>query len=142
MLNGRTVSREERQWHDTLADICGCICCVLDGHLRNFAEPPYVSIHHCDGRTKKHAHWYVLPLCAGHHQKGTDNCKTKLAIHGDWAEWVSSYGRPIEVLEACIMLIERAGRSIPTPVRALLAQWYASQQYQDHQNGAHACEVA
>ncbi|NWA11960.1 Ref family recombination enhancement nuclease [Pseudomonas gingeri] len=133
-MQGRSVTKGEKKWHDTVSDICGCICCTLDGRRRNYEEQAYVSIHHCDGRTKAHAHWYVLPLCAGHHQPGTGPIKTMKSVHGNKSEFIAEYAREIQLLEVCTQLVEAAGRDIPVEVQALLAKWHASQQYQDHEN--------
>ncbi|MFJ3487173.1 Ref family recombination enhancement nuclease [Pseudomonas sp. NPDC090202] len=135
-MEGRTVTQGEKRWHDTVAEICGCICCILDGRPRNYAEPAHVSIHHCDGRTKRHAHWYVLPLCAGHHQQGTGPIKTMLAVHGNKAAFIAEYAREIQLVEACVQMVLTAGRDVPPEVHALLAQWHNSQQYRDHENAA------
>lgn len=133
-MEGRTRTVSERRWHDTVADVCGCICCVLDGRRRNYEEQAHVSIHHCDGRTKKHAHWFVLPLCAGHHMPGTGPIDSMKALHGNKAAFIAEYAREIVLVEACVRMVEAAGREVPVEVQALLARWHASQQYQDHEN--------
>ncbi len=133
-MQGRTRTKGEQRWHDTVSDVCGCICCILDGRRRNYEEQAYVSIHHCDGRTKAHAHWYVLPLCAGHHQPGTGPIKTMKAVHGNKAEFIAEYDREIVLVDACVQMVEAAGREVPGEVRALLARWRASPQYQEYQN--------
>lgn len=136
-FGGRTVTQVEKRWHDDVAEICGCICCLLDGRPRDYTLPPHVSIHHCDGRTKAHAHYYVLPLCAGHHQEGR-GAPGLLAVHGDKARFIAEYGREIELVEACAQLVERAQLTVPPGVRGLLAKWYESRQYQEaHQSHAH-----
>lgn len=133
MLDGRACTKAEKRWHDTLSEICGCICCVLDGHPRNFEEHPYVSIHHCDGRTKAHAHWYVLPLCGGHHQPGVELNSKKLPVHGNKSAWIEEYDREIALVEMCAQLVSAAGLQVPDGVLALLQRWYASPQYQERQ---------
>ncbi|MGE8046075.1 Ref family recombination enhancement nuclease [Pseudomonas monteilii] len=130
---GRTVTKTERQWHDDLAYICGCICCLLDGRPRDYTKPGHVSIHHCDGRTKAHAHYYVLPLCAGHHQPGHGPVKTLCAVHGNKAAFIETYGREIQLVDACVQLVERAGRTVPDGVQRLLARWAEHRQYQEAQ---------
>lgn len=135
-MEGRTVTQGEKRWHDTVSDICGCICCILDRRPRNYEEQAYVSIHHCDGRTKAHAHWFVLPLCAGHHQQGTGPIKTMLAVHGCKAAFIAEYAREIELVECCVRMVEAAGREVPDQVRALLAKWHATPLYRSLQNAA------
>lgn len=136
MMEGRSKTQGEQKWHDTIAEVCGCICCILDGRPRNYEEQPYVSIHHCDGRTKRHAHWYVLPLCAGHHQPGTGPIKTMTAVHGNKSDFIAEYAREIQLVECCVQMVEAAGQPVPVEVQALLAKWHNSQQYQDHENAA------
>lgn len=131
--SGTNPTKVQKQWFHDVGDICGCICCLLDGHPRDHSEQAHVSIHHCDGRTKAHAHYYVLPLCAGHHQPGTGNDKNMLAVHGNKSRFIEAYGREIELVDACVQLVERSGRVVPDGVHALLAKWYASQQYTDAQ---------
>jgi len=133
-MSGKNVNKREKHWHDVVADTCGCICCILDGRPRDYGTEAYVSIHHCDGRTKAHAHWFVLPLCAGHHQQGTGPLKNMLAIHGNKAAFITEYAREIKLVEICAQMVEVAGREVPIEVQALLAKWYASEQYQDHEN--------
>lgn len=133
MIGGKHKTKPEVQWHHDVADICGCICCLLDGHPRDFSTPAHVSIHHCDGRTKAHAHYYVLPLCAGHHQQGTGPVRDMLAVHGVKARFIETYAREIELVDMCAQLVRTAGRVVPAGVDALLAKWYASQQYLEAQ---------
>lgn len=127
--SGTNPNKVQKQWFNDIADICGCVCCMLDGHRRDFAEQPHVSIHHCDGRTKPHAHFYVLPLCDGHHQQGTGPVKTMLAVHGVKARFIAEYGREIELVEICVQMVETSGRVVPDGVHALLAKWRESKQY-------------
>lgn len=62
------TTASEKRYHDDLCRLVGCICCRINGGFNN-----YVSVHHIDGRTKKGAHMNVLPLCARHHQHGTED---------------------------------------------------------------------
>lgn len=129
--SGKNPNKAQSQWFNDIADICGCICCMLDGHHRDFTEQAHVSIHHCDGRTKAHAHFYVLPLCAGHHQQGTGPVKTMLAVHGVKARFIAEYGREIELVEMCVQMVQTSGRAVPAGVHALLAKWHESKQYSE-----------
>lgn len=131
MIAGKHKTQAEEQWHHDVADICGCICCLLDGRPRDYTLPAHVSIHHCDGRTKAHAHYFVLPLCAGHHQQGHGPVPAMLAVHGNKARFIAEYGREIELVDVCAQLVRAASRVVPGGVDALLAKWYASQQYQE-----------
>ena len=67
-----------------------------------------VSIHHIDGRTKPGAHRKVLPLCAGHHQDGTGNDKSRIAVHPYKRRFEARYGSQMELKALCDALLERA----------------------------------
>ena len=129
--SGKNPTKAQDQWFNDVADIVGCVCCMLDGYPRDLSEHANVSIHHCDGRTKPHAHYFVLPLCAGHHQQGHGPVPDMLAVHGVKARFIAEYGREIELVDACAQLVRAANRVVPGGVEALLSKWYASQQYQE-----------
>ena len=96
MIKGRTISREQKRFHDMLCQHVGCIACRKEGLYNT-----WTSIHHIDGRTKPEAHWLVLPLCAGHHQDGTGG-KWMIAVHPYKARFEAEYGRQRTLLVACI----------------------------------------
>jgi len=76
----------------------GCIACRADGYLNTL-----VSIHHIDGRTKPDAHYKVLALCAGHHQKGTNtNSPNMIAVHPDKARFEAKYGKQMDLLKTTL----------------------------------------
>jgi hypothetical protein len=89
----RPVSAAEKALHDRMAKEIGCIACFLDGVFTD-----YVSIHHIDGRTKPNCHKEVLALCAGHHQDGTGNDKSMIAVHPYKARFEARYGRQYDLL--------------------------------------------
>ena len=96
------MTKDEKKHQNNVADL-GCIACEKDGILNT-----YVSIHHCDGRTKKGSHMKVLALCAGHHQDGTDNDKSKIAIHPFKARFEKKYGTQNDLMiETQLKLIEK-----------------------------------
>jgi hypothetical protein len=64
-LAGVAPTKNEKEFHDMLASL-GCICCMNKGYTAA-GDGAYVSIHHCDGRTKKDCHKRALPLCQWHH---------------------------------------------------------------------------
>lgn len=99
----RAVTADEKLYHDRLATEIGCIACLLDGHRNT-----YVSIHHIDGRTKPGCHQLVLPLCAGHHQQGTGNDPTLVAVHPYKARFVKLYGTELELKARCDQMLEAA----------------------------------
>jgi len=75
------------KYHQEQVARIGCIACLLDGH-----ESPSVSIHHVHGRTRKHAHMMVLPLCAGHHQARVGVNRELTAVHPYKARFEQLYG--------------------------------------------------
>lgn len=102
-MKGRTPTVAERATMDKIGGL-GCIACRLDG-----IENPFICLHHIDGRTRPDAHKRVLPLCAGHHQAGTGEDKTLIAVHPDKARFEERYGTQAELLALCMELIgERA----------------------------------
>lgn len=107
MMQGRAVTAEEKRFHDDLCRFVGCIACRMDGIWND-----HVSIHHIDGRTKAGAHMSVLPLCAGHHQDGT-GAPGLIAVHPYKARFEQRYGKQAELLEACLLMLERIGRPVP-----------------------------
>lgn len=101
-MKGRAVTKADQTLWDALAGI-GCAACLKDGNVN-----PWISIHHIDGRTKPGAHQKVLALCSGHHQDGTGNDKSMVAVHPYKARFESLYGPQMELLE---WAKERAGIS-------------------------------
>lgn len=98
-MKGTTPTKAERELHHALAGL-GCIACRKDG-----IENAFVSIHHIDGRTKPGAHKKVLPLCAGHHQDGTGNDKSLIAVHPYKARFEAKYGAQMDLLAECMQLL-------------------------------------
>lgn len=96
----RPVTPDEKIYWSRLASL-GCIACLLDGR-----HSPVVSIHHIDGRTKPGCHQLVLPLCAGHHQQGTGNDKTLVAVHPYKARFTKLYGTELELKARCDTMLE------------------------------------
>lgn len=90
------TAKEKAYW-DRLANEIGCIACLQDGIKNNM-----VSIHHCDGRTKKGAHMKVLPLCASHHQTGGQDAPS---IHPWKARFEAKYGTQEELMIMCRNLL-------------------------------------
>ena len=95
-MRGKSRSSAQEAYHDAVA-CYGCVACRQE-YLFN----PMVSIHHVDGRTKPHAHWLVLPLCAGHHQQGTDGDASKTAVHPYKWRFEQLYGSQFELYEGMI----------------------------------------
>lgn len=107
-MKGKNPSAEQKRFHDLLAREIGCPACFADTGLRN----THVSIHHLDGRTKPHAHWLVLPLCAGHHQDGYGQ-PGQIAVHPYKARFEEKYGRQIDLLSQSITELLDKGHKLP-----------------------------
>jgi hypothetical protein len=90
---------EKRYW-SKLAEL-GCIACAQDGIFN-----PVVSIHHCEGRTKDGCHMRVLPLCAGHHQDGSEPGSDKIAVHPWKKRFEKKYGTQEYLMGYCNELLE------------------------------------
>lgn len=116
-MKGRNPSAEQKRWHDMLVSVVGCIACRVELGVVN----DFCSIHHVDGRTKSHAHWYVLPLCAGHHQAGTGPVNFPgVAVHPFKARFEERYGSQSDLVGQCARIIAEAGRDIPAGFLAWL----------------------
>lgn len=92
-MKGRTPNAEELRFMDAIGSL-GCLACAKDGNVN-----PWISLHHIQGRTQVGAHKKVIGLCAGHHQKGTGNDPTMIAVHPDKYRFEQKYGTQYELLE-------------------------------------------
>jgi hypothetical protein len=92
-------TKAELEYWDRAASF-GCIACRIDGRFN-----PVVSIHHTEGRTKPGCHKKVFPLCAGHHQNGTGNDKTLIAIHPFKRRFEARYGTQGQLVEMMYHLV-------------------------------------
>lgn len=91
-MKGRAPSAKERVVMDAIASL-GCLACLKDGNVN-----PWISLHHIDGRTKPDAHLKVLGLCAGHHQQGTGEDKSMIAVHPYKTRFEARYGSQMDLL--------------------------------------------
>lgn len=112
-MKGAPATVEQKAWHDRLCQY-GCVACRRDGIINL-----NVSVHHCDGRTKPHAHWFALPLCAGHHQDGTGAIGL-IAIHPHKGRFTIRYGREIVLLRDLVVSLMADGQDVPLPVLSLI----------------------
>jgi hypothetical protein len=94
------MTKAEQAYHDDLCRIIGCIACRIDGII-NF----HVSIHHCDGRTKKGCQMKVLPLCGAHHQTGGEEAPS---IHPWKKRFEAKYGTQEKLMAYCEHLVSLA----------------------------------
>jgi hypothetical protein len=109
-MKGRAPTAAEQRFIDQVAAL-GCRACAKDG-----IENPDCSPHHIDGRTRPGAHFLVIGLCAGHHQKGTGSDKTLIAVHPDKARFEARYGTQRELLAECIEIINSGTSEAATPL--------------------------
>lgn len=109
-MKGRTVTTEQRRFHDALIRHIGCFACRFHGVFNDYA-----SVHHIDGRTKPDAHWLVFGLCGPHHQ---DDGSGAIAIHPYKAQFEASYGRQRAIHSECVQALVDLG--VHVPERALV----------------------
>lgn len=96
-------TKSDKRYWDSVAQL-GCIACKIDGNFN-----PIVSIHHVDGRTKAGSHRKVLALCAGHHQDGTGNDKSMIAVHPYKARFEAKYGTQTSLMQLTNKLLSDRG---------------------------------
>ena len=89
-LKGRKPTKAEKDHMRNVVDL-GCIVCLNQG-IGSLAE-----VHHMDGKTKKGAHFKVLPLCYVHHRHGRD--KEPISRHPYKKRFEDAYGTEEELLE-------------------------------------------
>jgi hypothetical protein len=99
-MKGRPPTAEEARFMDRMGAL-PCVACLKDGWANH-----EISLHHIDGRTKPGAHFLVLSLCADHHQAGTGENKTLIAVHPDKARFEARYGTQRELLAECAAMLE------------------------------------
>ena len=118
MLSGCNPTQAQQKFWDELAHRVGCVACRA-GH--GVFHPVYVSIHHISGRSKPWHHWYVLPLCAGHHQDGTGNPKLKgIAVHPWKARFESRYGDQESLWLKSLEYLVQEGGEVPEALKTEL----------------------
>ncbi|WP_336235725.1 Ref family recombination enhancement nuclease [Achromobacter dolens] len=107
-MKGRAPTATERKFHDMLCSFVGCAACRFGHNI----VTRYVSVHHMRGRTRPGVQYFVLPLCAGHHQRGTGAPWMK-AVHEDRAAFVARYGTQEELLRQCVLLLLARSHEVP-----------------------------
>ena len=125
-MKGSSVTAAQKRYWTELCHRVGCIVCRL--HYNTVRHD--VCIHHIDGRTKPHAHWYVLPLRAGHHQDGTGDpvlvgCgRHATGAKGGKAVFETLYGFEDVLFVNCLGVLKREGVDVPMQARQLAANFY------------------
>lgn len=105
-MKGRSVTAEQKRFHDLLCSELGCVACAIDGMFTS-----WVSVHHCDGRTKPWAQWFVLPLCGPHHQDS--GIPGVVAIHPFKARFEQRYGSQQQLHRAAVEQLLDRGFKLP-----------------------------
>lgn len=118
MMKGTNPTKAQKRFHDMLASNIGCIACFIDSERQH--RNTYCSIHHIDGRTKPWAHWWVLPLCAGHHQHGTGYSREMIAVHPYKRQFEKQYGTQMELLADCVLQLAQQGIILPPQAQAVV----------------------
>lgn len=106
MIYGRSVTKEQKRFHDMLCQHVGCVACHKSGIFNT-----WVSIHHVQGRTKPDAHWKVLPLCASHHQY--DSSSGVIAVHPHKAAFEAEYGNQMALFIGAVAFLIESGFDVP-----------------------------
>lgn len=117
MMKGKTPSAAQKKFHTLLCNEIGCIACFIDSGRER--RNTHVSVHHIDGRTKAYAHWYVLGLCAGHHQDGS-GAPGLVAVHPWKARFEDMYGSQMTLLSDCIIQLRDMGHKLPAEALAII----------------------
>lgn len=97
-------TKAEKKYHDDLCRLVGCIACRIDGVFND-----YVSVHHCEGRTKPGCEMKVLPLCSEHHQTGGEEAPS---IHPWLNKFQAKYGTQEELMLMCQEILDNELRKI------------------------------
>jgi len=99
-MNGRTPTKQEREWMQKVRQI-GCIACIKSGAVQPFTTPEeYTAIHHIDGQRRPGAHLLTIPLCAAHHQTGPD------ALHKNKSRFSGKFGTEIKLIAEVKRILE------------------------------------
>lgn len=96
-MKGRSTTKAQRKFWNNLCETVGCIACRKEGRFNS-----YCLLHHIDGRTKPHAHWFCLPLCGPHHQDAGNGV---IAVHPYKARFEEAYGKQIDLFAECLELL-------------------------------------
>ena len=96
-MKGRPTTKAQRKFWNDLCETIGCIACRKENRFNT-----HVSVHHVDGRTKPHAHWFCLPLCGPHHQDAGNGV---IAVHPYKARFEEAYGKQIDLFAECLSML-------------------------------------
>lgn len=105
-MKGRPPTADEKRFMDQIGAL-PCIACLKDGWTNH-----EISLHHIDGRTKRGAHFLVLPLCGPHHQQDDTDLRQRISLHGRKATFQARYGAERELLAECIANLKEQGVAV------------------------------
>jgi len=113
----KPVNKSEKELHNRMGQL-GCIVCRNMGlglEDMDSTNVNYISIHHCDGRTKPNCHLKCLPLCQWHHDQPMPLELQKLypdvfpihakGKHGGKSDWEKMNGTQKELIKQVWELI-------------------------------------
>lgn len=112
--SGKNPTKRQSDYHNLLCRNVGCIACRKMGVFND-----WVSIHHIIGRSRTNAHWLALPLCAGHHQAGTGQDTSMVAVHPYKAQFEDAFGRQEDLVAECAAILSEMGYAIPEEIHQL-----------------------
>jgi len=102
-VKGRKPTKAEYEWLDEVSSL-GCIVCRIHHNVWSPAE-----IHHLEGKTKRFAHFKIIPLCPTHHRGGIDT-DFAASRHPYKASFEKRYGTEEELLnEVCKRIGKNSG---------------------------------
>ena len=90
-MKGRNPTAEEKRHMTWVKETYGCWCCSQIG-IENRIED--ILIHHVDGKTKKDAHFNVIPFCDPHHSR-----YTLTGLHYNPTAWKELWGSQESIVE-------------------------------------------
>ncbi|MDE1464302.1 Ref family recombination enhancement nuclease [Spartinivicinus poritis] len=109
LIRTSLVNKEQKSFHQSLIEYVGCIACRQAGLFANWA-----TIHHIRNSTSSNGHWYVLPLCSGHHKHGEGHDSLKwYAVHPFRDNFEKRYGTQHELYIQSLSILDRFGVPLP-----------------------------
>ncbi len=102
MHHGKTPTKAEREWMDSIVQL-GCIVCLEQGY--GYVPP---AVHHILRGGLRIDHFHTLPLCdPGHHQNAPKG-SGEVSRHPNKAQFEERYGTEMELLERVRARVRKA----------------------------------
>ncbi|WP_163835569.1 Ref family recombination enhancement nuclease [Spartinivicinus ruber] len=103
------VNKEQKNFYYALVEYVGCIACRQAGTFSN-----WVTIHHINSKKSNNGHWYVLPLCSGHHKHGEGHESLKwFAVHPFKENFERRYGTQHELYIQSLTILDHFEVQLP-----------------------------